>query len=407
MGGLDGKPRPAIGVGRRAITRALPSKLRHPHTATPPVPHPLQPMRLFPLVSLLLAASACAPAADDPPPPRSTGGSGADLVEARVVSRVAFGSCAREDRDQDIWSAIVDADPDLFLFAGDNVYVDLPEVPTRREEFTAAYAALGAKPGWLALQGTCPVLATWDDHDYGKDDAGVEWALKGVAQEAFLDFFGVPEGSPRRAREGVYHSSLHGPEGRRLQVILLDTRTHRTALTRNRGDRGGRGPYLAKDRPDQSMLGAEQWAWLEGQLRIPADLRLIVSSIQVVADEHGWEGWCNMPAERARLLGLIEETGAAGVVFLTGDRHLIELSRLDGGAYPLWDFTSSGFNWGSKTIEEPNRFRVGPVMRVPNFGVIEVDWDGEDPEVTLTGRGLEGERLLGASFPLSALRPGS
>lgn len=364
------------------------------------------PMRPVPLLSLLLAACTSGPAPVDAPASPVTATSSADLVDARVVSRVAFGSCAREDRDQDIWSSIVDVEPDLFLFAGDNVYVDLPEVPTGRVEFTEAYAALGAKPGWQALQGTCPVLATWDDHDYGKDDAGVEWALKGVAQEAFLDFFGVPEASPRRAREGVYHSSLHGPEGRRLQVILLDTRTHRTALTRNRGDRGGRGPYVAENRPDQTMLGPDQWSWLGDQLRTPADLRLIVSSVQVVPDEHGWEGWCNMPAERARLFELVEGTGATGVVFLSGDRHLIELSRLDGGPYPLWDFTSSGFNWGSKAIEEPNRFRVGPVMRVPNFGVIEVNWNAEDPEVTLTGRGLEGERLLGASFPLSTLRPG-
>ena len=364
-------------------------------------------MRLTPLALLPLVACASGPAAGEDPAPLLNEPPAADLVEPRVVSRVAFGSCAREDRDQDIWSSIVGVEPDLFLFAGDNVYVDLLEVPTRREEFTASYAALGAKPGWQALQATCPVLATWDDHDYGKDDAGVEWALKGVAQEAFLDFFGVPEASPRRAREGVYHSSLHGPEGRRLQVILLDTRTHRTALTRNPGDRGERGPYLPGDRPDQTMLGAEQWSWLEDQLRTPADLRLVVSSVQVVPDEHGWEGWCNMPAERARLFGLIEDTGAAGVVFLSGDRHLIELSRLDGGPYPLWDFTSSGFNWGSKAIEEPNRFRVGPVMRVPNFGVIEVDWSAEDPEVTLTGRGLEGEQLLGVSFPLSSLRPGA
>ena len=177
------------------------------------------------------------------------------------------------------------------------------------------------------------MLATWDDHD-GKDDAGVEWALKGVAQEAFLDFFGVPEASPRRAREGVYHSSLHGPSGRRLQVILLDTRTHRTALTRNSGDRGGRGPYLPEDRPDQTMLGPDQWSWLEDQLRLPTCASSCPRSRWSRTSTAGKAGATCPPSAR----GVRPHRGhrRRGVVFLSGDRHLIDLSP-EGGA-PLWDF---------------------------------------------------------------------
>ena len=44
-------------------------------------------------------------------------------------------------------------------------------------------------------------------------------------------------------------------------------------------------------RDDGDMLGEEQWRWLGNLLREPADLRLLASSIQVVADGHGWE-WC-------------------------------------------------------------------------------------------------------------------
>ena len=79
------------------------------------------------------------------------------------------------------------------------------------------------------------------------------------------------------------------------------------------------------------MLGEDQWAWLEEQLRTPAEVRLIASSIQVVAEDHGWEKWMNFPHERERLYRLIRETRAEGVVFLSGDRHLAELSMMDGG----------------------------------------------------------------------------
>ena len=58
------------------------------------------------------------------------------------------------------------------------------------------------------------------------------------------------------------------------------------------------------------MLGAAQWAWLRAQLLQPAELRLIVSSVQVLAEGHGWEGWDNLPLERTKLLGLIDETAA-------------------------------------------------------------------------------------------------
>ena len=51
--------------------------------------------------------------------------------------------------------------------------------------------------------------------------------------------------------------------------------------------------------------------------------RLIASSIQVVAEDHGWEKWMNLPHERERLYRLIRETGAEGMVFLSGDRAVV------------------------------------------------------------------------------------
>src|SRR5262245_5450269 len=82
------------------------------------------------------------------------------------LERIAFGSCAHQDRAQPIWDAIVAARPDLFLFLGDTIYADTTDMKV----FRAKYDLLAAKPGWQKLLKTCPVFATWDDHDYGADD---------------------------------------------------------------------------------------------------------------------------------------------------------------------------------------------------------------------------------------------
>ena len=76
---------------------------------------------------------------------------------------------------------------------------------------------------------TCPILATWDDHDLGANDAGGDYPKKDESQKIFLDFFGDPADSPRRHRPGVYDAKVFGPEGKRVQVILLDTRYFRSS----------------------------------------------------------------------------------------------------------------------------------------------------------------------------------
>lgn len=324
-----------------------------------------------------------------------------------VIDAIAFGSCAREEREQPVWDAVLAQKPDLFLFIGDNMYADAPEVPNEVGTIEEAYAMLGAQPGYARLTQTVPVLATWDDHDYGKNDAGKEWFLREESQRAFLDFFGVPQDSERRSREGVYHAQTFGPEGRRVQVILLDTRYHRDALDRADPRPADRGPYRGTTDESRTMLGEAQWTWLEGVLREPAEVRLIASSIQVVPEESGWEVWANMPHERDRLFRTIARTNASGVLFLSGDRHHMEISRTvdTPTPYPMWDFTSSGLNEPEREKDEPNRHRVGPIYRGTNFGMVRIDWNASGgPVVRLTAHGVDGRKLAESEVAIRTLR---
>ena len=347
-----------------------------------------------------------------------TGAAGLGQVEP--IDVIAFGSCAREREPQPVWTEIIAHDPDLFLFIGDNQYADVFYENGRRvmkaipniERLHEAYDMLAAQPGFRRMQRHAPIMATWDDHDYGENDAGKEFYLKEESKQVFFDFYGFRDNDPIRNQPGVYNSRVFGPEGQRVQVIMLDTRFNRDPLDRIPPERRVVGPYMPTSDESKEMLGEEQWAWLEGELAKDADVRIIASSIQVVSWEHGWETWGNFPHERQRLYDLIEDTDANGVVFLSGDRHLMEISRDPGdGAsrrvpYPMWDFTSSGMTERPRTVNDPNSFRVGPVKRETNFGVVRIHWadDLQNTKIELHGYGDQGQTLMMHTLFLSDLQ---
>jgi alkaline phosphatase D len=328
---------------------------------------------------------------------------------APSLTRIAFGSCADEEKPQPIWGAVLAYRPDLFVFAGDNVYGDVRNgqgVPEAEliESLRESYAQASRVPGLMAVRSSVPHLATWDDHDYGKNDAGADFTGRHDAQKLFLQFWDVPLSDERHQREGIYHAQTFGPTGKRVQVILLDTRFFRSPLRpTDQRNAPGRERYRPDDDPDKTILGEEQWVWLAARLREPAEVRLVVSSIQVLAEGHGWERWGNLPAERRRLYDLIRSTKASGVVFLSGDRHIGGLYRESVDTpYPLVEITSSGINQVFPANDEVGPNRLGAVYAAPNFGTIDIDW--RDGTVTIALRDEAGEAVRRHSIRIDDLR---
>lgn len=312
-----------------------------------------------------------------------------------TVRTLAFGSCAHQDKEQPIWQAVNAAQPDVFVFVGDNIYGDTEDMALMKVK----YAKLGAKPGYQALQQYSYVLATWDDHDYGVNDGGRSYPKKEESKQLLLDFFAEPKGSPRRSRPGIYDSKLLGPEGQRVQVILLDERTFRTLPVKNpqakgwatpRADGELYGPYLPDWNDSCAMLGEAQWAWLEEELKKPAQFRIICSSTRFSAGDDGMEMWYQYPVEQKRMVDLIQKTQAEGIVFISGDIHQGDLSVLHPkGAYPLYDLTSSGLTNVWKHVV-PNTNRVAPAYLGPNFGLLTFDWSLPDPTLILEVKDVNG-----------------
>ncbi len=320
-----------------------------------------------------------------------------------TLSRIAFGSCLDQDKPRPIWNAVVDAHSELFLFVGNVINADT----TNLNEKAAAYAKLASQPEYQHLLQSCPIWATWDDADYGAGDAGADFTNKAASQKLFLDFFNEPASSPRRQRPGIYDARLYGPVGRRLQVILLDTRYFRGPLTPRSTHMSGDGPWDSNENRSSSMLGMDQWMWLRTQLRIPAELRIIVSSIQVIAEDHHWDKWMNLPHERKLLFDMIGDTEADGILLISGNRRQAELSMMIGPAgYPLYDLTSSSLNMKSEMpVTEINSHGVSDRITDHNFGLITVDWDNPDPLITLEIRDEEGKTRIRHEIRLSILQP--
>ena len=286
------------------------------------------------------------------------------------VTRIAFGSCLNPKRPAPILDAFAATRPDLVVMMGDNVYGDVRYGDATLPELRAAYAALAELDAFQAVNEAAPILAIWDDHDYGVNDGGGEFAMKEFAEAIFLEFWRTPEEDPRRARPGLYSSHMFGPSERSVHVIMLDTRFFRSPLTR--------GPDGFERDMDtvKTMLGEAQWAWLEETLQTPATLTVIVSSIQIIAEGHPYEKWINLPHERERLLNLIREHAAGDVVLASGDRHRAGLYSVDiGDERAIYELTSSSLNLPSSLDEEPGPNRLGDTYGDVNFGLLDIDWE--------------------------------
>jgi alkaline phosphatase D len=308
---------------------------------------------------------------------------------AQPSLRFAFGSCNDQKKPQDYWQSIIDTRPDVFIWTGDNVYADTDDPAI----FRAVYDLQLGHPQYQALMRSVPsIIGTWDDHDYGKNDGGKEFHAKELAKSELFRFLDIPDDDPARARDGVYMSRVFGSGTQRVKVILLDTRWFRDPLTRTAPPNPR---YLPS--PDGDVLGEEQWNWLREELSAnEADFHVIVSSIQVVAQEHRFEKWANFPAALDRLYRLLGETTPNRPIFVSGDRHVSEISaeRVEGFESPVIDITSSGLtNVWSGMSDEVNSRALGPKIGVPNFGMIEFDWTTEAPRAILSIRDMNGRTV--------------
>ncbi|GMH48551.1 hypothetical protein TrVE_jg5748 [Triparma verrucosa] len=279
---------------------------------------------------------------------------------------IAFGSCHRLSAangaanrlaEESILRKIVELSPSAFLWLGDAIYKEGLGSGTNSGTFDAPFNAMSSFKPYADLLSEVDgrIYGTWDDHDYGRNDAGRKLNNRTESLNAYLDFMNEPKDSIRRKRKGLYSSYVLDPN---VKIIFLDTRYHRddhyvpsvggikklplspliAAFSRLMVKLLGQGSNY-----EGEVLGEEQWEWLEDELEEskkagPERVNVIVSSIQVLTTNPLVESWGHFPKEKRRLLELIGGKSENRVLLLSGDVHHAEFSKVG----DILEVTSSG-----------------------------------------------------------------
>lgn len=275
------------------------------------------------------------------------------------VDRIAIGACNHQGLPQEMWLNILEEKPDLFVFMGDNIYGNSSDTSRLRKKYRKQL--LRENYEWFLSK--VPVIGTWDDHDYGKNNSDSTNPIRKESQQLFLDFIGEPAQTQRRKQKGIYTSYTFGRKNETVQFILLDTRYFR-----------------GKPGANSDLLGEEQWKWLENTLRSSsAQVKFIVTSTQFLSDKKNKERWEQFPAAKKRMMDLIKNTQTEGMIFLSGDIHCGEILRYTGEdvPYPIYEFTSSGLThsrWHSPPRNTQNKVYKKPFCH-KNYGLITISWN--------------------------------
>jgi alkaline phosphatase D len=284
-----------------------------------------------------------------------------------AVFSVATGSCARfpEDPDQLIWRSVVAANPDLFIWLGDNIYADTGQPSAINGDYQRQRDVVSYQP--VARQ--IPQIAIWDDHDSGLNNGAGNNTFKESAFKSFQNYWANPsyglDGTP-----GVFFDYSYGG----VDFFLLDGRYYRDSNN-------------APDVPGKTMLGAAQKAWLKDRLRASK------APFKIIATGSGWtvnkgpggDSWASFLTERNEIFDFIRDERISGVLLLSGDTHIAELNAIpwsEKGGYDLYDLVSSPLaqDTSDDFLERRPELRIRQAyFGSTNFGWLQFDMRDKDP----------------------------
>ena len=304
-----------------------------------------------------------------------------NLYSTQEILTLGFGSCLHQDRSMAILKTIEKKELDLFMFIGDNVYGDQKD--GELDKLIRTY-----KQQYNNLENFLRNVSAefiWDDHDFGINDGGSNYRYKDRVKELFLETWKIPSNDPRRLRDGLYFDKMIKKNGLKVHLIFLDNRSFKSEwkLT-DEFNKEGKERYVKDFDPQKTLLGKKQWQWLKDKLNEDSDIKIILSSLQILSLGHGWESWDKLPLERERLFNLIDESNVSNLFILSGDRHR-------GGFYrfktndnnEIYEFTSSSLNLPIPfNTEEKGPLRIGSTYRKANFGVVRIFEDKVVMELT-------------------------
>ncbi|QQS28442.1 MAG: alkaline phosphatase family protein [Sphingobacteriales bacterium] len=294
-----------------------------------------------------------------------------------------FGSCAYindEPYDRpgqpygqstDIFRTMTQHRSEFMLWVGDNVYL-------READWSSEYGIkyryqhVRKLPELQPFLSSRPNFAIWDDHDFGPNDSNVTYNLKDISLQAFTDYWGNKTFGEAE-NKGIYSSFVWGD----AEFFLLDNRYYRWPE---------KYPNASENK---NYLGNQQMDWLTCSLLTSnARFKFIVSGSQMLNPINDYECFVHYEKEYRQLMSFIEDNQINGVLFLSGDRHLTEIIKIERSkSYPLYDITSSPLT--SRPFATINNHKEGNnPNRVPGTLVAEQNF------VEIAFKGTPAERKL-------------
>jgi len=300
---------------------------------------------------------------------------------------VAFGSCARTGSNGAVFDTIRLLEPDLFINTGDLHYGDVME--NSLDAFSHLYDLTLTQPGQDALFRSVPIAYTWDDHDFGPNDASSTSPSRQAALISYSEHVPHYEFAPDGSDAPIAQAFTIG----RTRFILTDTRSMRD-------------PRAVPDSPDKTVLGSEQRDWFLAELASSlADYPVVVwvNSIPWIAEsEPDADHWGGYSFERQEIAAVIASAGSEGLVMLAGDAHMLAIDdgsnssyMQDGsGSFPVMQ--AAAFDRRGSTKGGP--YSEGTYPGGGQFGLMTISDRGDEVLLEMSGLDWTGREIVSLSL---------
>lgn len=233
-----------------------------------------------------------------------------------------------------MWDTLNSHDLNAMLMLGDNVYIDYPKDGDIQKY---CYYRRQARPNYRDFASSTSMLAIWDDHDFGNNDAfgGATidfFPWKRPVLDVFRNQFANPYYGGGDAHPGVWFDFQLAD----IDFMMLDCRFYREPS------------YASGNEKEPQMLGPAQMEWLkEKLLASKGTFKVIVSSVPWAYGAKATMGgrydtWRGYQKERQEIFDFLAEHKIEGVILLSADRHRSDLWKIEReNGYPLYELESS------------------------------------------------------------------
>ncbi|MCB0391908.1 MAG: alkaline phosphatase family protein [Bdellovibrionales bacterium] len=238
---------------------------------------------------------------------------------------------------EQIWQQVSNLNPDLILMIGDNVYVDDFDFVDRKSvskfDIWQRYIDTLRIIPFYRQKKLIPVLATWDDHDYGLNNSGKGFTQKWNSLDVFktiymgLDIPGVAELS----KSSVYNEFI----GFGQKFLLLDNRFFRDK---------------SNSKSKYAYLGKRQQKWLISKLNKDTKPTWVIAGGQFFSPTYKLKNGKQvnesfMADYPINYRGFVSDlkSSSSPIAFLSGDVHYSEIMEIESDilGYTSYEITSS------------------------------------------------------------------